>query len=106
MGRIHHQPHPAAGRRVTVTAALLLEQSSNVVQAKVGDWFDRLIDGSWRFATDNPAAVAYAFRRDLGRLPNDDEVIYVTTSDGMAHLVHASEMSAIHSAPADMRQGR
>lgn len=106
MGWIHDQSHPAAGQRVTVTAALLLDQSGNVVQAEIEDWVDRLINGSWRFAGHSPAAVAYSVRRQLCHLPNDDEVVYVTTSDGMAHLVHASEMSAIHSAPADMRQGR
>lgn len=85
---IHPNPHPLAGRTVTIQSGEFKD-----AQYRLEDWWDRVSGKSWMFAKGNPACIQYALRTSLGipPIPADDEVVYGKV--GMfGHLVHQSEL--------------
>ena len=62
----------------------------------VEDWWDIVSGGSWMYAQGNPACLVYAMRTGFSDtpVPNDDEVLYGKTPNGLGHLVHISEIVA------------
>lgn len=88
---IHHEggkTHPLAGQTVTIANGSLAGKVY-----RVEDWWDRVSGGSWMWAEGNPAAIKYAMRCGLDRLPMDDEVVYGHI-DGFGNLVHVTELPA------------
>lgn len=85
---IHPNPTSFAGQ--TVTADL----GSGPGPFKVEDWWDRVSGGSWMYAEGNRAALAYAMRSGLARLPMDNEVLYGKDQFGLGHLLHVSEVQS------------
>ncbi len=58
----------------------------------VEDWWDKLVEDSWKHMKGNPACIIYALRVAILKLPDDDEVLYGHTEDGLGHLIHVSEV--------------
>lgn len=83
---IHAQPHPLAGRTVTVD----LGYGDGSEPFTIEDWWDRVGGGSWMDAAGNPACLKYAMRSAVAGLPLDNEVVYGKA--GFGHLVHDSEL--------------
>jgi len=63
----------------------------------VEDWWDRVSGSSWAFAQGNPACLVYAMRTGFSEVPvpDDDEVLYGHTKNGLGHLVHISEIKEV-----------
>jgi len=59
---------------------------------RVEDWFDRLEGKSWKECTSRIGVMIYEIRVEMYGLPNDDEVLYGHTENGLGHLVHISEI--------------
>lgn len=92
---IHPEPHPLAGKTVTLNENAKDPARGIVVpgaQFCIEDWVDRINgDGrSWMF-TSNFATMHYGARSGLTRLPLDDEVVYGKV-DALGHIVHVSEL--------------
>lgn len=58
----------------------------------VEDWWDRIYGEFWAWSKNNRAAMVYAMRLIGTNIPDNDEVVYGTTSNGLGHLVHVSEL--------------
>lgn len=82
---IHDQPHPWAGKEVTVGV------DGREVPYLVEDWWDRVSGSSWQIAVGNPAAIQYAIRGGLAGTPADDEVVYGKIAN-LGYIVHVSEI--------------
>jgi len=82
--------HPLAGK--TVRLKKVLDDAEFVIE----DWWIRVSGQSWMDPIDpvNPAALQYALRVDLARLPFDDQVVYGKVG-GFGVLVHESEIGEI-----------
>jgi hypothetical protein len=87
---MHEQSHPLAGQTV----------SSSLGEFEIEDWWDHLTGKSWMYANNNPAAMNYAMRAGVARLPVNDEVVYGHVR-GMGHLVHVTELGALSSTETD-----
>lgn len=100
--RHHPEPHPLAGKTVTLRSNRIVGGplgTPNAVrldgaQFIVEDWQTRVYGGeSWMEATGNPAAIHYAVSSALARppLPNDNRVLYGKIG-GIGYMVHESEI--------------
>jgi len=85
---IHEQQSPLAGETVKLKNTV---EDIGGQEYHVEDWWDRVNDKSWQLSNGNPAAMIYAMRSGLSRLPIDDEVLYGKI-DGSGFLVHISEL--------------
>ncbi|QBI53470.1 hypothetical protein [Streptomonospora litoralis] len=90
--------HPQAGQTVTLKPRtyLLDPHPPRLVGAggarfRVEDWGVRVF-GEIDPVT-NPATLAYMMRRGQVDLPDDDEVVYGKTDDGIGHLVHVRQIA-------------
>jgi len=92
----HVDKHPLAGQTVKVRFKnghpQLRGSKDGPVDFRVEDWWDRLTGRSWGLSDGNPAALVYAVRAGLNRLPSDDEVVYGHDLQGFGHLVHVTEV--------------
>lgn len=91
---IHPEPHPLAGKTVTISDSAVDSVQGAVVsgaQYKIEDWWDRVGGKSWSEMNGNPGCLHYAFRAEANGLPADDEVVYGKI-DAFGHLVHVSEI--------------
>lgn len=77
-----------------VTAQPLYLQANTTVEFRVEDWCQRVLGKSWMDAESHPMALAYAVRSAMAGIPLDNEVLYGKTPDGLAHLVHISEVAS------------
>ena len=92
----YSSPHPQARQTVTVvTKTPLFQQKKTTVQYVVDDWWIRAAGMSWGNAQGNPACLNYAMRGAIEGLPDDDDVVYGHTPDGLGHLVHVSEITEV-----------
>lgn len=99
---MHSEAHAFAGKTVILDLGEIRnghERSPLVEEIagqafRVEDWWDRVSGGSWQLATGNPAAIKYALRSALCRLPLDDEVLYGKVGS-YGHLVHVSELGEV-----------
>lgn len=82
---IHDTPSPLAGTTITV------DIGDGPQDYRVEDWWERLTGKSWMNSDGNPAAMNYAIRCGLDRLPTDDEVLYGKIG-AFGHLVHVNEI--------------
>lgn len=92
----HTDPHPLAGRTVTVNPAARLfgHTDTTPVQFDVEDWSDRVFGASWTAMDGHMASIGYGARTADGNLPLDDEVVYGReTESGRGHLIHVSEIT-------------
>lgn len=89
---IHKEPHPLAGK--TVTIADRVEQIGGSLFV-VEDYWDRVSGISWMNANGNPAAMQYGIRTGMSKdpVPTDNEVLYGKIG-GFGCLVHYSEITA------------
>lgn len=83
---VHCEPHPLAGKSVTISAGPL---SGQIII--IEDWWDRIAGKSWMYCDGNPACLDYAVR-SLGD-PLDDEVVYGKVG-WAGKLVHVSSLAA------------
>jgi hypothetical protein len=91
----HSQPHPLAGQTITITPAhpLPTDPVPGPVSFRVEDWDDRVFGKPWMDNDGNRAALAYAMRSAMGKLPIDNQVVYGKCPSGLGHLVHVSEIT-------------
>ena len=90
----HSTASPLAGQMVKLNLAHPFHNGDTLEPVVVvEDWWDRVSGGSWMTSVGNPAALGYAVRGAIGRLPLDDDVIYAKDDTGVGHLVHASEVA-------------
>lgn len=92
---IHSEASEYANKTVTVNAPGLrhhLGDDSAIHEFLVEDWWDRLGGGSWMHAKGNYAALNYAMRSGMFKLPIDNEVLYGKDNTGLGHIIHVSEI--------------
>lgn len=93
---IHQDKSALAGQTVKVASWVKHPQNKNFGGADIliEDWWDRVYGSSWMFAQGNPACLVYAMRTGFSTkpVPDDDEVLYGKTDDGLGHLIHLSEI--------------
>jgi len=93
----HSQPHPLAGKTVTIKATSNLQNgrinTEGPLEYRVEDYWDRVSGKSWMVSNGSPAAMSYGFRTGLSNaiIPTDDEVLYGKI-EGMGTLVHITEI--------------
>lgn len=90
---IHKEPHPLAGKTVTVNHASV-NFGNGPHEFVIEDWWDRVSGGSWMNATGNPAAMLYGIRNGASGLPIDNEVVYGKIH-GLGEILHVSELPAV-----------
>ncbi len=83
---IHSNPSPLAGTTITV------DLGDGPEPVRVEDWWDRVAGRSWMDCDGNPAALTYAMRSGLARLPIDNNVLYGKRSTGFGMLFHTGEV--------------
>ena len=92
----HNNPSELKGQTVKIKSTVKHFQFKNFggQDFVVEDWWDRLTGTSWMFAQGNPACLVYATRTAFSTIPipDDDEVLYGHTKDGLGHLVHITEI--------------
>jgi len=86
---MHTDASPLAGKPVQVDLG-----EGEIAYFNVEDWWDRVAGQSWMHSNGNPAALKYAVRGAIKRLPLDDEVVYGKWLNGLGDLVHVSEVRA------------
>lgn len=94
---MHNEPHPQAGQTIKVMTTMHSQIDDGPHEFRVEDWWDRLLGKSWMDCDGNPAALIYALRNGMARLPFDDEVIYGKIGP-FGHLVHVSEILEVANA--------
>lgn len=80
---IHAQPHKLGGKTVKL---------KDGTDFTVEDWADRVLGVSWMAANGNPAALVYAIRVAMKKLPIDNNVLYGKIG-WFGHLIHVSEIA-------------
>jgi len=91
-----NQSSPLAGTIVKIKAGVQDPVQGQVVEGAeyhVEDYWHVLTGGSWMNANGNPAALQYALRSSVNRLPLDNDVLYGKIGS-LGHLVHVSEIEA------------
>jgi len=95
---IHNTPSPYKGQTIKVAAFVRHPQLENFGGSEIviEDWWDRVYGSSWMFAQGNPACLVYAMRTGFSKvpIPNDNEVLYGHTRDGLGHLIHVTELAS------------
>jgi hypothetical protein len=61
----------------------------------IEDYCENIFGGSWMFANGNPAALQYAVRVGLEKLPIDNEVVYGKIGM-LGKLFHVTELDLPH----------
>lgn len=91
----HTDPHPLAGRTVTVNPAARMSTHPDTTPFayRIDDWNDRIFGRSWGAMEGHAASLAYAVRAADGNLPFDNEVVYGKDDAGRGHLIHVSEIT-------------
>lgn len=86
--QIHKEEHPLAGKVILIADGTFAGQ-----HYRLEDWWDRLGQGSWKWAQYNPACLEFAMRMGMqeGKCVDDDEVVYGKI-DGMGKLIHISQL--------------
>lgn len=85
---MHTEQHPLAGKTVKIKGGI---NEIGGEDYHVEDWQDKVFGKSWMFCDGNPAAMKYAIRAGLSRLPTNNDCLYGKI--GMfGHIVHLSEI--------------
>ena len=93
---IHKEKSEYAGKEIVINATLMLGEFNDPDKLNgktmiVEDWADRVFGESWGDMNGNPTALKYAMRAGLSGVPFGNEVLYGKV-DGLAHLIHISEV--------------
>lgn len=85
---IHKEQSPLAGKTVKITSGSYMG-----CEFRVEDWWDRVGNGSWMYATGIPVCMQYTIRtlKPHEDLPIDNEVLYGKIGS-LGYLVHISEI--------------
>ena len=93
---IHAKVSPLAGKTIKIRSQIKHLQDPNFGGSDfiIEDWYDRIMGKSWMFCDGNPACLIYAIRTGTSEfpIPNDNEVLYGKTPNGLGHLVHINEL--------------
>jgi hypothetical protein len=96
---IHEKESPLKGKPVHLFSWVRHPQFKDFASKEivVEDWWDRVYGSSWKFAQGNPACLVYAVRTGFSAtpIPNDDEVLYGHSEDGLGHLIHVTEIKNV-----------
>jgi hypothetical protein len=91
---MHDRPHPLAGRTVRLPDRMGHGDVTGELAGRhfrIEDWWDHLSGASWRHAQGNPAALHYAARATMKRLPANDDVVYGKIG-ALGYLLHVTEV--------------
>lgn len=69
-----------------------IKLASRIIE--IEDYWHIITGKSWMDSEGNPAALMYAIRFGIDKLPYDDNVVYGKI-DGLGHLIHISELEEI-----------
>ena len=89
--QIHSEAHPLSGKLIRISDGTFAGQ-----EYRLEDWWDRLGQGSWKWAQWNPACIEFAVRMGAteGKRIDDDEVVYGHIH-GMGKLIHVSQLGEL-----------
>jgi len=87
--RESRQPYEHAGKNFMIISGSYKKQV-----IRIEDWWQNLFGKSWMDADGNPAALKYAIRVAMEKLPMNNEVLYGKVG-GSGHLIHVSELGDI-----------
>jgi hypothetical protein len=90
MSAIHTEPHPLAGHTIDIPHPDH-PLTSELVEYRIEDWYDRVAGCSWMVADGNMTALKYAIRSGALGLPTDNLVVYGHIN-GLAQALHESEL--------------
>ena len=91
---MHDTPSEFAGKTVRIKKSATHRRYPDFggSEIRIEDWQDRVMGGSWMICDGNPVALIYAMRSADNDIPTDNDVLYGQLADGLACLLHISEI--------------